>query len=588
LEWEPRLLKLETKDFINESLWIFNYLLDVFLIVLCIYLKLIFWEIIMTRFDLLLKNGQIVNGTGNPWFYGDVGIKNGKILKIGKLKTSDAERVLDTDGLAVCPGFIDAHSHSDMVIPFNPNLNSAIHQGVTTLITGQCGYSLAPVTPTHRELLINSLSPFTPHNTSLDICWLTFEEYLHWEALQQPAANIGHLLGHGTLRIAVLGVEDRDPSSVELDKMKQLIVEAMNAGALGMSTGLIYPPGVYTKTPELVELAKIVANYGGIYASHIRGEGHTLINAVKEAVTIGETAHIAIEISHHKASGRSYWGQTSSTLQIIDDARNRGIDVTYDQYPYTAGMTSLVTLLPPWVHEGGLRALLKRLTSSKLRKKIREDMKRGLPGWENIGVTNGWENIRVSSVKTEANRALQGKTLKEITGEREPSDVFTVLFDLILEEEGEATMIIFSMCEDDVRRVLVHPAQMVGSDSWSTTPNGIMGSWKPHPRFYGTYPRILGRYVREEKILTFEDAIRRMTAFPAQRYGLHNRGMLREGAWADIVVLDADNVIDKADYDDPHRYPLGTQYVLVNGEIVIEERKNTGARVGQVISTQSS
>ncbi|UCH37149.1 MAG: D-aminoacylase [Candidatus Bathyarchaeota archaeon] len=542
----------------------------------------------MTRFDLLLTKGQIVNGTGNPWFYSDIGIKKGKILKIGKLQRSEAERTLDADGFTICPGFIDAHSHSDMVIPFNPNLNSALHQGVTTLITGQCGYSLAPVTASNRELLINSLSPFTPQNTSLDISWLTFEEYLQWEIQQEPAANIGHLLGHGTLRIAVLGIEDRDPSLAELNKMKQLVAEAMHAGALGISTGLIYPPGIYAKTLELVELAKIVATFGGIYASHIRGEGRTLIKAVNEAITIGETAHLPIEISHHKASGCSYWGQTSNTLRIIDDARTRGIDVTYDQYPYTAGMTSLVTLLPPWVHEGGLKALLNRLTSLPLRKQIRKDMENGLPGWENIGVTNGWEKIRVSSVKTESNRVLQGKTLKEIADERESSDVFTVLFDLILEEEGEATMIIFSMCEDDVRQVLVHPAQMVGSDSWSTTPNGVMGNWKPHPRFYGTYPRILGKYVREEKILTFEDAIRRMTAFPAQRYGLHDRGVIREGAWADLVVLDAENVMDRADYDDPHRYPCGVQYVLVNGEIVIDEGRNTGIRVGQVISKQPS
>lgn len=537
----------------------------------------------MLRFNLIIKNAKIVSGAANPWFNADIGVKKGRILKIGRLKTSDAELVINAEGLIVCPGFIDAHSHTDLVIPFNPGVESTIMQGVTTLITGNCGISLAPVAQATKDLLVKSVSPHIPKGMKLEISWNTFNEYLRYEEELSPAANIGHLVGHGTVRTAVLGFDIRTPSAKELEKMKKLVVEAMEAGALGLSSGLIYPPGMYAKKEELIELAKVVAMFGGVYASHIRGEGKTLMKSLMEAIEIGGKGCLPVEISHHKASGKPYWGKTSKSLELIEEARRRGIDVTCDQYPYLAGMTSLATLLPPWAHEGGLKKLLGRLESPDERRRIKKDMEKGIPGWENMIATNGWENIRVSSVRTNENRFLEGKNLAEITRIKIKPDEYTALFDLLLEEKGEATMLLFSMNEDDVLRVMTHPSQMVGSDSWSVTSHGIMSEGKPHPRFYGTYPRILGKYVREEGVLTLEDAIRRMTSLPAQRFRLKNRGLIMEGMWADITIFDRERIIDRASYDDPHQYPEGIEYVLVNGQIVLERGKNTGVHAGKIL-----
>jgi N-acyl-D-amino-acid deacylase len=537
----------------------------------------------MLSFNLIIKNATVVSGAANPWFNADIGVKKGRISKIGRLKASDAERVINAEGLIVCPGFIDAHSHTDLVIPFNPGAESTIMQGVTTLITGNCGISLAPVAEATKNLLVKSVSPHIPKGVKLEISWNTFNEYLRYEEKLSPAVNLGHLVGHGTVRTAVLGFENRDPSAKELEKMKELVAEALEAGALGLSTGLIYPPGMYAKKEELIKLAKVVAMFGGVYASHIRGEGKTLMKSVMEAIEVGEKGGLPVEISHHKASGKPYWGQTSKSLELIEEARRRGIDATCDQYPYLAGMTSLATLLPPWAHEGGLKKLLERLKSPEERRKIRKDMEKGIPGWENMIATNGWENIRVSSVRTDENRSLEGKNLAEITRIKIKPDEYTALFDLLLEEEGETTMLLFSMNEDDVRRVMMHPSQMVGSDSWSVAPHGIMSGGKPHPRFYGTYPRILGKYVREEDVLTLEDAIRRMTSLPAQRFRLKDRGLIMEGMWADITIFDRERIIDRASYDDPHKYPEGVEYVLVNGQIVLERGKNTGVHAGKVL-----
>ncbi len=535
------------------------------------------------QFDLLLTNGKIVSGAGNPWFRADIGVTNGRIAQIGRLVAADAAHVIDVEGLFVSPGFIDAHSHTDLVLPFYSGVESTLRQGVTTLITGNCGISLAPVTPATQDLLVKSVSPHLPKGVRLEVSWRSFNEYLRYEETLGLAANIGHLVGHGTVRTAVMGVENRAPSDEELAQMKHFVAEALEAGALGLSTGLIYPPGLYAETAELIELARVVARYGGIYASHIRGEGETLIAAVKEAIAVGEATGLPVEISHHKASGKPYWGQTVDSLNLIDAARQRGVDVTFDQYPYLAGMTSLATLLPPWAHEGGLDQLLARLRSAEDRERIRRDMAAGLPGWENILDANGWDNIRVSSVRTDANRGVEGKSLAEIAQLRGTPDAYTALFNLLLEEDGEATMLLFSMSEADVRRVMTHPAHMVGSDSWSVAPSGVMSGGKPHPRFYGTYPRILGTYVRDEGVLRLTDAIRRMTSFPARRFGLRDRGLILEGLWADLVVFDAEAIRDRASYTDPHRYPEGIEYVVVNGQLVIEGGRNTGVRAGQVL-----
>ncbi|MEM3826772.1 MAG: D-aminoacylase [Nitrososphaeria archaeon] len=534
--------------------------------------------------DIIIFGGRIVDGSGNPWYKADIGIREGKIVEIGNLRNEKADKIIDARDHIVSPGFIDIHSHADITIPFNPYMDSAIMQGITTTVVGNCGISLAPLKDEKLDMIREYLSQFLPNNLKIEFKWNKFSEYLEWMKRSGVTCNVANLVGHGTVRISVMGMDARDPTETELIEMGKLVEEAMDSGAFGISTGLIYPPGTYSRTEELIEMAKIVSKYGGIYSSHIRGEGKTLIDAVKEAIRIGEEAHVPVQISHHKAAGRIYWGKTIETLSLMEDARERNVDVTCDVYPYTAGMTSLITLLPPWAHEGGLETLLERLRSSSVRNKIREDMMKGLGEWESFVKDYGWENIVISSVKTDKNKCFEGKNLKEICELMKASDEYTALFNLILEEEGCATMIVYQMCEEDVRRVISSHLSMVSTDSWPVSQKGLLAFGKPHPRFYGTYPRIFRRYVREEKILTLEDAVRKMTSFPAQKLGLKDRGLIKENYWADIVVFDIKRINDKATFDNPHQYPEGISYVIVNGRVVAENGIHTHILAGKVLS----
>lgn len=533
--------------------------------------------------DIIIFGGRIVDGSGNPWYKADVGIKEGKVVEIGNLRKEKADKIIDANGQIISPGFIDMHSHADITIPFNPYMDSTIMQGITTAVVGNCGISLAPLNTERIDIIRKYLAQFLPYGLNIELKWNNFSEYLEWEKNNGLTCNVAHLVGHGTIRIAVMGMDARVPTEPELREMKKLVGEAMNSGAFGISTGLIYPPGTYSKTDELIEMAKIVSKYGGIYASHIRGESKTLIDAVKEAIKIGEEAQVPVQISHHKAAGKPYWGRTSKTLSLMEEAREIGVEVTCDVYPYSAGMTSLITLLPPWAHEGGLGRLLERIRNSSEREKIRDDMIKGSGEWESFVKCYGWKNIVVSSVKTEKNKCFEGKNLKEISELRKASDEYTALFDLILEEEGCATMVVFQMSEEDVSRVLSNHLSMFSTDSWSVSPKGLLGAGKPHPRFYGTYPRIFRKYVKEEKLLTLEDAVRKMTSFPAQKLGLKDRGMIKKDFWADIVIFDIKKINDKATYDNPHQYPEGISYVLVNGEIVVENRVHKHILPGRVL-----
>ena len=533
-------------------------------------------------FDIAIVNGKILDGTGNPWFKGDIGIVRDRIVKIGRIDARIAKRVVDASEKAVCPGFIDAHSHSDMSLIFDPRCESTIRQGITTLVVGQCGMSLAPINPKFEGLLKRDLAPFLP-GTKIQFPWKTFKQYISRMKRLRLTCNTVHLVGHGTVRIAAIGFEERDPTLRELDAMRAMVAEAMKAGAVGMSSGLIYPPGVFSKTRELIELTRVVAKYGGVYFSHIRGEGGTLINAVKEAIKIGETAGTPVHVSHHKAAGRRAWGKTKETLRLMESARSRGVDVTYDQYPYTAGMTSLATLLPPWVHEGGMDKLLERLGNDETWMKIRRELETGTPDRESMLNEAGWKRIIVSSVRSESLKRLEGKSMVEIAKLLGKRDEFAALRDLLLKERGEVTMIIFHMDESDVEYAMRGRYQMFGTDSWSVSPTGLLSKGKPHPRFYGTYPRILGHYVREERILQLEDAVRRMTSFPAQRIGLKDRGIVREGFYADIVIFNPETINDRATYDQPSQFPDGIDSVLVNGQVVVDSDGLTRARPGRIL-----
>ena len=524
-------------------------------------------------FDVVVKNGYLINGTGNPWFKADVGIRSSKVLEIGELGSEDAKRIINAECLAVCPGFIDMHSHSEYSLLVNSRAESKIRQGVTTEVNGNCGDSPAPIKGITEDAAEEA------KQYKLDMDWSTLGEYLDKLERQGIALNVAQLVGHGTIRTAVMGYENRPPTREELDKMKESVAEAMADGAFGISTGLFYLPGCFADAEEVIELCKVVAEHGGIYTSHIRGEGDPLIEAVAEAIEIGEKASIPVQISHHKACGIKNWGKVQKTLWMMKQARARGVDVTCDVYPYEACGTDLVSLIPTWAHEGGVDKLRERLKDSKNRERIKKEMLKGLPGWESSVEQSGWRKIKVIGWKM--HKEFEGRTLAEIA-ELKALDPFDLTFDLILKKESPE-LVDLAMSREDVCTVIKHPLSMVGSDGWALAPYGVLGETKTHPRSYGTYPRILGKYVREEKVLTIENAVRKMTSMPAQKLGLRNRGMIRKGMWADIVVFDLKMVRDEATYEDCHRYPEGIEYVLVNGEIVVDKGEHTGALPGKVL-----
>lgn len=534
-------------------------------------------------YDLLIKNGKVVDGAGNPWYWGDIAVTGERIVAIGKLGEAKAERIIDAKDHVVVPGFVDAHSHSDFNTLVYREMESTVMQGITTVVAGQCGSTAAPVNPGRKEAFQKDVNASLPKGVSLKVTWSTFDEYLSEEEKAGLGANVAHMVGHGTIREAGMGPEARAPTAKELRIMKELTVEAMKAGAYGISSGLIYPPGIFAKTRELIEVSKVAAEYGGIYDTHIRGEGRALLKSVKEAITIGEKANIPVQISHHKAANKAVWGKSRTTLKLIEKARAKGIDVTVDQYPYRAGATSLVTLLPPWAHDGGMEKLLECLADQKQRERMRKDLKDGIPGWENFAGELGWENVMVSSIKSDKNKRYEGKTMDVIAREMKEKDVFDALWKLILAEEGTPGMIIFSMDEGDIKRIMASPYQMVGTDASSVCNAGPFGLGKPHPRHFGTYPRVLGKYVREEGVMLFEEAIRKMTSFPAQRFGILDRGILRPGMYADVAVIDPDKVIDKATFENPHQYPEGIPYVVVNGKVTVDNGKYKRVLAGKTL-----
>ena len=534
-------------------------------------------------YDLLIKNGKVVDGAGNPWYWGDIAVTGERIVAIGKLGEAKAERIIDAKAHVVVPGFVDAHSHSDFNTLVYREMESTVMQGITTVVAGQCGSTAAPVNPGRQEAFQKDVNASLPKGVSLKVTWSTFDEYLSEEEKAGLGANVAHMVGHGTIREAGMGPEARAPTAKELRIMKELTVEAMKAGAYGISSGLIYPPGIFAKTRELIEVSKVAAEYGGIYDTHIRGEGRALLKSVKEAIKIGEKANIPVQISHHKAANKAVWGKSRTTLKLIEKARAKGIDVTVDQYPYRAGATSLVTLLPPWAHDGGMDKLLERLADQKQRERMRKDLKDGIPGWENFAGELGWENVMVSSIKGDKNKRYEGKTMDVIAREMKEKDVFDALWKLLLAEEGTPGMIIFSMDEGDIKRIMASPYQMVGTDASSVCNAGPFGLGKPHPRHFGTYPRVLGKYVREEGVMLFEEAIRKMTSFPAQRFGILDRGILRPGMYADVAVIDPDKVIDKATFENPHQYPEGIPYVVVNGKVTVDNGKYNRVLAGKTL-----
>jgi len=522
--------------------------------------------------DVLIVGGTVIDGTGAKRTVADVGIRGDKIVAIGPLKgtaaAAQAQRTIDAAGCIVAPGFIDMHTHSDRTLITDGSAQSAVRQGATTHVTGNCGSSMAPK---RQEAGAEGRRAGM----------YTFGEYLAEQRKEGLSVNMAALVGHNTVRTAVFGSERRPPDEAEMARMKELVAEAMRAGAIGMSTGLITPPGTYSKTEEVIELAKVVAKHGGIYASHIRGEAGTLIDAVAEALRIGREAKLPVQISHHKAAGQENWGKTRITLKMIEDAVASGQQVRFDVYPYAAGSAGLTQFIPPWAHDGGTAAMLKRLRDPETRKRIAHDMEHGSPDWANFYKVD-WDAIQIARVQTEKNQRWVGKRVGDVARDRGISGIEACM-ELILEEQANVAMINFIINEDEMRNILRHPLSLIGSDGTAVSPQY---PGQPHPRFYGCFPRVLGVYCRQEQLFDLETAIHKMTGASAQHLGLAGRGAIRIGAIADVVVFSANDIIDTANFDNPHQYPRGIHQVLVNGQLVVDGDRHTGKRPGQLLSRQ--
>jgi len=529
------------------------------------------------EYDLMIVGGHILDGSGSPWFEGSVAVKDGKIANVGRLPKATARRVIDATGMVVAPGFIDLHSHSDYTLLVDGTGQSKLRQGVTTEILGESS-SAGPVLGPDAPEFDRSLQPL-----GLQRDWTTLGEYFARVERQGIAVNIASYVGSGQVRGGVLGNVNRAPTAEELGKMKALVEQAMREGALGLSSGLIYPPNMFAKTDELIELAKVAAAYGGIYATHIRGEGAHGLQAIDEAVAISENANLPAHIFHFKIDGQANWGRMVEQVRHIQAARDRGVDITADQYPYIAAMTGLEMCLPPKYLEGTSEQVVARLKDPKSRAEIRRAIATGLPAWEDNEVKSvgGWHGVLVASLQQPENKKYEGKRLDEVAElmGKEPLDA---LCDLLISEGGSADAIYFSMSEPDVRLAMRQPWVGVGSDGSAVNPEMTFAG-KPHPRFYGTFPRVLGYYVREQKVLTLADAVRKMTSFSAQITGLSDRGLLRPGLAADITIFDPRTVADKATFENPLQYAVGIPYVIVNGVVVIDQGQHTGARPGRVL-----
>lgn len=528
-------------------------------------------------YDLVIRNGHIMDGTGSPWYSADVGIRSGRIAAIGNLSRAHSLRTIDAQGMIVAPGFIDMLGQSELSILVDPRLPSKIFQGITTEITGE-GTSVAPINDTLIKLdhLMYERYRLTPD-------WRTFDEYFARLEKQGIGINIASYVGATQVRRMVIGDEDKDPTPVQLEQMKLLVRRAMEDGAVGVSTSLEYPPAPYAKTEELIALAGEASSYGGIYATHLRSEGDAMIPALDEAFRIGREAKIPVEIWHLKVAGRTNFGRMSEIVSAIEKARASGVDVTADTYAYTAWGNSLDAFIPPWAHDGGETALLERLKDPAMRERIRKDMMTPSSEWD-----NEWDevpdpaSILVRSVHNLDLRALQGKTIADIA-KLWNEDPIDTIFDLLIKDSAYTGVAVFGMSEPDVALALQQPWVSINNDSEGTSPEGLLGEELSHPRAYGTFPHILRKYVREEKKLTLEDAIRKFTSLAAQRMLLTDRGVLKAGMWADMVVFDPNTVRDVATFDNPNRLSEGMQFVLVNGVPVIDEGKATGKLPGRVL-----
>ena len=530
-----------------------------------------------TDYDLLIKHGRIVDGSGAPGFVSDIGIRNERIAKIGDLSKATATRTIDASNLVVAPGFIDMLGQSETYLLIDPRGMSKIMMGVTTEITGE-GESIAPINERQIKEQDDFLKRF-----SLTIDWRTLDGYFKRLERQNTGLNIGTFVGATQVREFGVGYDNRPPTTVELAQMKKLVADAMREGALGLSTSLQYVPARFAKTDEIVELAKVAKEFGGIYATHQRSEANALDASLNEVFEIARRAQIPVEIWHLKTAYKKNWGRMPEVIKKIGDARAKGLDISADVYPYIAGSTSLSACLPPWALEGGTDKMMERLREPATRERLKKEISSDQQDWENIYLGSGGPTgVLMGSVVNRELEGLQGKRMSEIAVEQK-KDPLDAVFDLILADHGQTGAIYFMMSEDDLRAAMSAPFVSFCTDSGSRATDGPLAGSKSHPRGWGTYPRILGRYVRDEKILSLESAIQKMTGGPAARVGLRDRGLLREGMFADVTVFDPATVIDRATFESPNQYPLGIEYVLVNGQVSVDKGQRTGVLGGKVL-----
>lgn len=527
--------------------------------------------------DLLVQNARIVDGTGAPWFRGSVAVADGEIATVSPVTApeTDAARVLDADGAVVCPGFIDTHSHSDMELFSDPTLAPKLRQGITTELLGQDGFSMAPMYREGGAAEWSQQLGALAGQADVEWTWGGVGAYLDAVETNGVAPNVALAVGHGTVRFNVLGMSDRDPSAAELEEMGDLVTEALADGAVAFSTGLIYTPCTYAGTEEVRSLAARLAPTGRPFVAHIRSEGRWIWEALDEFVDIGAETGVPLHLSHFKVAGAGQHGTAERATALLDAARARGVDITAEQYPYTAGSTMLSAVLPPWVHADGPEAMLEQLQDETTRERIRRDVTEWrLDGWENIGALAGWENVVIADVESAENEALEGESIAAIADDRGVGPLAAVC-DLLVEEELGVSITLHLLAEADVRTIMADDRTCIATD-------GLFGG-KPHPRVYGTYPRVLGRYVREENLLSMEEAVRKMTTLPARILGLDRKGLLRPGMDADLVVFDPDTVGSRATFEAPRRPPQGIDHVLVDGEFAVEDGEVTGALPGVAI-----
>ena len=527
-------------------------------------------------YDLVVSGGSVLDGDGTPAVTADIGIRDGRIVTIGDLRAAPSRQRIDAAGLTVAPGFIDIHNHSDYTILVEPKSESMIRQGVTTMVLGE-SRSAGPVKSGAND------DP-RARADGVTVDWTTLGGYFARLERQHMSTNIASYVGEEQIWTHVKGYGQTPATAPEIEAMKTLVAQAMEEGAMGLSTSLLQPPSSLATTANLIELARVAKQYGGIYSSHIRDEGERVFQAVDEAIQVGTGAGIPVDILHMKIAHQALWGRANEIVAVVQKARDAGHDVQANVYPYTAGQNNLSSIVPPWAHDGGRQKLLERLRDPAARKRMRGEVLNGLPNWYNhyLATGGGWSGMLLVSLQNERNKPFQGKRMSELIEARggDPADV---LFDVLLEEGGSVPTVFFHHSEQDMQLVLKQPWTSIGSDGSAVNPQGPTGRSHPHPRYYGTFPRVLGRYARDLGIITLPDAVRKMTSLNADKIGLKDRGRLKEGHWADVTVFNPATVIDKATFENPHQFPVGVEYVIVNGAVTVERGGHTGALAGRVL-----